>query len=88
MTTGSEKDRKEIEGGGSVSFQPSYPVELKFNFKYNGKIVSFSVEPNQLYVHEYKHFVLMIRYIYNDGVYLVKWATVDKDGNSLDEGEI
>lgn len=88
MTTGNDEDRKEIEGGGSVSFHPFYPVELKLNFRYKGTTSSFSVKPNELYVHEYKHFLLMIRYICNDSVDLIKWATLDKNGNSLDEGEI
>jgi hypothetical protein len=88
MASGPEEDRREVKAGGSVSLQPFSPVELKINFVYKGKLLSFPVRPNELYVHEYKHFILMVRHILNDGVGLVKWATIDKYGNSLDEGEI
>ncbi len=88
MCANEEGDRRETEIGIGVSLQPIAPVELKFNFRYNGRMLSFKILPNAVQIVNYRRFTLIARYYVNDNSSLLKWATVDKYGNLIDEGEI
>lgn len=88
MTSSTDESRREIELGAEFSLQPVAPVSIKFNLLYKGKKLSFDIYPNEVKLVEIKHFVLIARYVVNGSEDKVKWATLDKYGKLIDEGEI
>lgn len=88
MGANEDMDKREAEIGTGVSLQPIAPIELKFNFRYNGRMLSFNILPNELKIVHYRRFTLMARYYVDENTSVLKWATLDKYGSLIDEGEI
>lgn len=83
MNDDKDEDQKKIDIGLEVPIS-----KINFNINYQGKKLSLLLKPNEFKVKEYRKFILLVHYIKNSNEDKVKWATLDKDGKLIDEGEI